>query len=484
MPVALLALALGAFGIGTTEFVIVGLLPEVAGDLHTSIPAAGLLVTGYALGVVAGAPLMTAAGARLPRKTMLALLMVVFIAGNALCAVAATYPLLMAGRLVAALTHGAFFGIGSVVAADLVPKEKKARAIALMFTGLTIANVLGVPLGTFTGQRFGWRATFWAVTVLGAVGLAAVVALVPATPRPPAGGLRGELAVFARPQVWLALAMTTLGFAGVFASFTYLAPMMTQVAGFAPGTVSWLLVLFGAGLCAGNLIGGRAADRALMPSLYGSLAALAVVLAVFVFTVHDKTAAAVTVAVFGAAGFATVAPLQTWVMRQAGGAPALASAANIAAFNLGNALGAWLGGAAISAGWGYSAPNGIGAALSAAGLAVTAVAGAAAHRRRTPARPPVPASDPAPAPASGPGPVPTSGAVSGAGAGPDPAPGTVSASEPGSVPVPVPGSAPAPAPAPAPACGPAPGTAPPPAPPPGPAPATRASGAVRGRRRT
>lgn len=387
MPLALLALALGAFGIGTTEFVIVGLLPQIAGDFSVSIPSAGLLITGYALGVVVGAPLMTAAGARLPRKTMLAVLMGVFIVGNLICALAPSYGVLMAGRLVAALTHGAFFGIGSVVAAQLVAPERKARAIALMFTGLTVANVAGVPVGTLVGQHFGWRATFWGVTAFGLVGLLGVLVLVPALPPEPSGGLRGELRVFARPQVWLALAMTTLGFGGVFASFTYLAPMMTTLAGFSDPAVAWLLVLFGVGLCVGNLLGGRAADWRLMPSLYVVLGSLALVLVVFVATAHAELPAAVTIAVFGAVGFATVPLLQMRVMQQAEGAPALASAANIAAFNLGNAIGAWLSGLAIGHGLGYTAPNWIGAVLAAAGLGAAACSGLLERRTRAAARP-------------------------------------------------------------------------------------------------
>ncbi|MFJ9546567.1 MFS transporter [Streptomyces erythrochromogenes] len=375
MRASLLALAVGAFGIGTTEFVIVGLLPEVADDLSVSIPSAGMLVTGYALGVVVGAPLMTAAGARLPRKTMLVVLMSIFIAGNLLCALAGDYAALMGGRLIAALTHGAFFGIGSVVAADLVAPDRRASAIALMFTGLTLANVLGVPLGTFLGQEFGWRSTFWAVTGIGIVGLLALITLVPAQPAPQSGALRGELAVFRRPQVWLALTTTVLGFGGVFASFTYLAPMMTELAGFSDGAVAWLLVLFGVGLCVGNVLGGRAADRSLMPSLYLILGGLCLVLVVFTFTARAALPAAVTLAAFGAIGFATVPPLQARVMQQAAGAPALASAANIAAFNLGNALGAWLGGLAVAHGLGWTSPTWIGAGLAAAGLATAALSG-------------------------------------------------------------------------------------------------------------
>jgi MFS transporter, DHA1 family, inner membrane transport protein len=383
MPAALLALAISAFGIGTTEFVIMGLLPEVAADFGVSIPSAGLLISGYALGVVVGAPVLTALASRVPRKTVLVALMGLFIAGNVLSALATSYGLLMTGRVVAALSHGAFFGVGSVVAASLVAPAKQASAIALMFTGLTVANVLGVPAGTALGQAFSWRSTFWVVSALGVVGAIGILALVPHQPKSDNVGLRGELAVFRRPQVWLALAMTALGFAGVFASFTYIAPMMTEVAGFSSGAVTWLLVLFGAGLFAGNLLGGKAADRKLMPSLYVILAALALVLVAFVFTAHAKVPAAITIALFGAAGFATVPPLQARVMAKAEGAPALASAANIAAFNLGNAGGAWLGGQAIGAGLGYTAPNWIGAVLAAAGLAVALVSGLL--DRRTPA---------------------------------------------------------------------------------------------------
>ncbi|MFD8495049.1 MFS transporter [Amycolatopsis sp. NPDC059657] len=375
MPAALLALAISAFGIGTTEFVIMGLLPEVANDFGVSIPSAGLLISGYALGVVVGAPLLTAVASRVPRKTVLVGLMVLFIAGNVISAIAPAYGLLMTGRIVAALSHGAFFGVGSVVAASLVAPAKQASAIAMMFTGLTVANVLGVPAGTALGQALGWRSTFWAVSVLGVIGLIGILTLVPAQATTESKGLRSELAVFRNPQVWLALAMTALGFAGVFASFTYIAPMMTEVAGFSSGAVTWLLVLFGGGLFVGNILGGKAADRKLMPSLYVILAALSAVLIIFVFTAHAQLPAAITIAIFGAAGFATVAPLQARVMQKAEGAPALASAANIAAFNLGNAAGAWLGGAAIEHGLGYTAPNWIGAALAAAGLSVAVISG-------------------------------------------------------------------------------------------------------------
>lgn len=368
MPLALFALAISAFGIGTTEFVIMGLLPEVAGDLRVTIPTAGLLISGYALGVVVGAPALTAIGARIPRKTVLVALMVLFIAGNVVSAIAPTYGLLMFGRVIAALSHGAFFGVGSVVAAGLVAPERRASAVAMMFTGLTLANVLGVPLGTLVGQAYGWRATFWVVAVLGVVGAAGVLALVPDDPADPTASLRGELAAFRRPQVWLALGMTALGFGGVFASFTYVAPMMTDVAGFPPSAITWLVLVFGAGLVAGNLVGARAADRALMPTLVVLLAALTVVLAVFTVTAASPVAAVVTLAAVGFFGFATVPGLQTRVLDAAGSAGTLASAANIAAFNLGNAAGAWLGGLAITAGFGLAAPNAVGAAMAAGGL--------------------------------------------------------------------------------------------------------------------
>ncbi|MEU3372642.1 MFS transporter [Streptomyces sp. NPDC006660] len=380
MPLALLALAIGAFGIGTTEFVIMGLLPEVAGTFDVSIPTAGYLVSGYAVGVMLGAPLMTVLGTRISRKRMLMLLMGFFIVGNVLSAVAPAFGLMLAGRLVASLAHGAFFGIGSVVAADLVAPEKKAGAIAMMFTGLTVANVVGVPAGTLIGQQAGWRATFFVVAALGVLGLLGVAKLVPDMPKAEGVRLRHEIAAFRNVQVLLAMAMTVLGFGGVFAAITYITPMMTGVAGYADTSVTWLLVLFGLGMVAGNLIGGRFADRALMPMLFVSLSGLAVVLALFTVAAHDKLASAVMVFLIGALGFATVPPLQKRVLDQAAGAPTLASAVNIGAFNLGNALSAWLGGIVIAAGFGYTAPNWVGAALAASAV-VLAVASSVLERR-------------------------------------------------------------------------------------------------------
>ncbi|MEL5954283.1 MFS transporter [Streptomyces sp. CLV115] len=386
MPLALLALAIGAFGIGTTEFVIMGLLPEVAADFQVSIPTAGFLVTGYALGVVLGAPLMTALGTRITRKRMLVLLMGLFVVGNVVSAVAPVFGVMLVGRLIASLTHGAFFGIGTVVAADLVAPQKRAGAIAMMFTGLTVANVVGVPLGTYIGQSVGWRTTFFVVAAIGVVGLLGVARLVPEQPRNEAVRLRDELAAFRNVQVLLAMGMTVLGFGGVFAAITYITPMMTGVAGYSTSSVTWLLVLLGLGMVGGNLIGGKFADRRLMPMLYVSLGALAVVLALFTLTAHNKITAAVTIVLIGGLGFATVPPLQKRVLDQAAGAPTLASAANIGAFNLGNALSAWLGGVVIAAGLGYTAPNWVGAALAASALALAIVSGALERRTVTPSR--------------------------------------------------------------------------------------------------
>jgi DHA1 family inner membrane transport protein len=401
MPIALLALAIGAFGIGTTEFVILGLLPQVAAGFGVSVPTAGLLVTGYALGVMVGAPIMTVLGTRMSRRRMLMLLMGLFLVGNLVSALAPSFGVMLLGRVIASLTHGAFFGIGSVVAADLVAPQRKAGAIAMMFTGLTVANVVGVPLGTFVGQHAGWRVTFLLVAALGVVGLVGVARLVPELPRPEGVRLRHELAAFRNVQVVLAMAMTVLGFGGVFAALTYIAPMMTDVAGYADSAVTWLLVLFGVGMVAGNLIGGRFADRRLMPMLCTALGALAVVLALFTVTAHHKAAAAVTVLLIGALGFATVPPLQKRVLDQASGAPTLASAVNIGAFNLGNALSAWLGGLVIDAGFGYTSPNWVGAALAASALVLAVLSGALERGGARPSRVVAgsPTTRPAPAPA-------------------------------------------------------------------------------------
>ncbi|MDE1179558.1 MFS transporter [Paraburkholderia sp.] len=374
MPIPLLALAISAFAIGTTEFVIMGLLPEVARDLSVTIPSAGLLVSGYALGVAVGAPLLAVLTSKMPRKLALQLLMGVFIVGNVLCAIASDYSVLMIARVVTSFAHGSFFGIGAVVAASLVPQEKRASAIALMFTGLTLANVLGVPFGTFIGQQFGWRMAFWIVAGLGVLSLAGVTALVPNRHDTGPVGLGHEVRVLKDVQVWLALMMTVLGFGGVFVVFTYIAPILEQVSGFTPHGVTLVLVLFGVGLTVGNTVGGKLADRALMPSLMGILIALAVVMAVFARTSHSQIAAAVTIFVWGVAAFATVPPLQMRVVEKASAAPNLASTLNIGAFNVGNAAGAWLGGLAIDRGLGLDALPWVAAAVTIAALIVTWIA--------------------------------------------------------------------------------------------------------------
>jgi DHA1 family inner membrane transport protein len=383
MPIGLIALAIGGFGIGLTEFIIAGLLPQVASDFAVSIPTAGLLISGYALAVALGALVLTAAVTRLPRKTVLLGLMVLFILGNLISAIAPTFGIMMVGRVVAALCHGAFFGIGSVVAADLVAPEKKAGAISIMFAGLTTANVLGVPLGTLLGQHFGWRATFWAITAIGVIAFFGIVALVPSTASgTSAAQLRGELRAFRRPQVLASLAVTVLGFGGMFGAFTYITPMMTDVAGFASSSVTWLLIVFGIGLFLGNLAGGRAADRALTPTLIVLLVALAVVLAALTFTAHARIPAIITLLLMGAFGFATVPGLQMRVLHFASDAPTMASSANIAAFNVGNAIGAYLGGRTIAAGFGYTSPAWVGALLTVAALVVLVGSTAAARRNR------------------------------------------------------------------------------------------------------
>lgn len=391
MPLALLALAIGAFGIGTTEFAVMGLLPDMAAGFGVSIPLAGYATTVYALGVVIGAPLMTALGTRLTRKQMLMLLMGLFIVGNVLTAVAPVFGIVLLGRIVSSFTHGAFFGIGALVAADVVASEKRATAISLMFSGLTLANVVGVPVGTMLGQRYDWRVTFFAIAALGVIGLLGVVKLVPAQRAKAAASIGRELAVFRNPQVGLAMLMTVLGFGGVFAAVTCLASMMTEVTGFAPSSVIWLTAVFGLGMVAGNLISGRFTDRAMMPMLYVSLTGLALALAAFTFTAHNKVAATITIALIGAFGFATVPPLQKRVMDQAAAAPTLASAGNIAAFNFGNALAAWLGGLVISAGLGFTAPNWVGALMTVAALGVALIA--SALERRSTGHGQVPASD-------------------------------------------------------------------------------------------
>ncbi|MDZ7911763.1 MAG: MFS transporter [Rhodococcus sp. (in: high G+C Gram-positive bacteria)] len=375
MPLGLIALAMGGFGIGLTEFVIMGLLPEVSADFQVTESVAGYLISGYALSVAIGAILLTAAVTRFERKKVLLSLMVLFIIGNLMSALAPSYEVMMGGRIVAALCHGAFFGIGSVVAADMVAPNKRAGAIAMMFAGLTIANVLGVPFGTLLGQQLGWRSTFWAITVIGVIALIGIAALVPTTPASTTGGgLRGELGAFRNKQVWLSIAITILGYGGMFGAFTYIAFTLTEVTGFATSSVPWLLILFGSGLFVGNFLGAKAADRSLTKALVWILAILTVVLIVFAATAESKVMTVISLFFMGAFGFATVPGLQMRIMNYASAAPTMASGANIAAFNVGNALGAWLGGITIAAGLGFTSPIWMGAAVTVAGLLVLIVA--------------------------------------------------------------------------------------------------------------
>ncbi|MET0547930.1 MAG: MFS transporter [Xanthomonas sp.] len=375
-PIALFALTAGAFGIGTTEFVIMGLLLQVAADLQVSVPAAGLLISGYALGVFLGAPLLTVASRRWPRKRVLLALMLVFTAGNLACALAPSYAALMAARVVTSLAHGTFFGVGAVVATTLVPPQRKASAISTMFTGLTVATLLGVPAGAWLGLHYGWRATFWAVAAIGALATVVIAALVPAdrdaTPAPP---LREELRAVGRAPVLLGLATTVLGYAGVFAVYTYVQPLLTQVTGVADSAVSPLLLVFGVGMIVGNVLGGRLADRRPRQALPLSLGVLAVVLAALTLALPSVPAMTLGIGLLGVAAFATVAPLQVWVLGKAGAAGRhLASSLNIGAFNLGNALGAGLGGLVLGHGGNLSQLPWVAALLTLAGLAVALAA--------------------------------------------------------------------------------------------------------------
>lgn len=386
MPLALLALAVGAFGIGTTEFVMMGLLPEVANDLDISIPTAGHLVSAYALGVVIGAPLLAAVTARMPRRTVLIGLMALFVAGNALSAFAPDYHWLMAARFLSGLPHGAFFGVGAVVATSMVAPERKASSVSLMFLGLTMANVAGVPVATLMGQSLGWRATFLGVSTIGLAAMAALALLIPRAEAhtAPRTGLRGELAALRSLPVWLALGTTVAGFGALFAAYSYITPMLTDAAGYTDASVTLLLALFGVGATAGNLLGGRLADHAMRGTLFGGLLALVLVLALFPLMMSTAWSAALAVILLGMAAFATGSPLQLMVMEKASSAPSLASSANQAAFNLANAGGAWIGGLALAAGLGVTSPALAGAALAVLGLGVAGAAYVVDRRRVAP----------------------------------------------------------------------------------------------------
>ncbi|MER6988348.1 MFS transporter [Saccharopolyspora hirsuta] len=384
MPFALVALAVGAFGIGTAEFVMMGVLPQAAAELGVSIPTAGNLISGYALGVVVGAPALTLLGARLSRKTMLVLTMGLFTAGNALFALAPSAEVGVAFRFLTGLPHGAFFGAGAVVAAGMAGPGNRAKAVSMMFMGLTLANVVGVPLGTLLGQQFGWRATFVVVAAIGAAGVAALARLVPDQGRPAAGGsaVREQLAAFRSPQVWLALAIVTFGLGGTFAVLSYLTPILTDVSGYSPTAVTLLLALAGLGMTAGNFIGGRIADKAVMPGVFAALVGVAAVLGLFTVTSGNKVTAAVTVFAIGAVGFMVAPIMQALVMDKAGGAPSLVSAALQSAFNIANSIGAYAGGLVIAGGLGLLAPNLVGVGLAAIGIALAAALAGVDRKRQ------------------------------------------------------------------------------------------------------
>lgn len=382
MPVALFALAIGAFGIGLTEFVIAGILPQIAAEFAVSIPAAGQMATSYALGVFIGAPLLTIVGSRVPRKTMLMGLALIFTLGNIITALAPTLSLAVTGRIITSFNHGAFFGIGSIIAASLVAPGRQASAIAFMFSGLTLANLVGVPVGTWLAQTFSWRLVFWVIAGIGLVTIASIALLVPRIEKGKPIALKTELRAFVDPQVLLVMGITVFGPAAFFTSITYIAPMMVEEAGFSAGGVAWLMVLFGLGLAVGNWIGGRFADRSLFGTLFVTLAAQGIVLMVFWAGVDNQIVAASSVFLMAAFGFATVSPIQKLVMDRAShaGAPTMAASVNIGMFNLGNALGAWAGGAAIAAGFGLASPNWAGAILSVIALGLALIAWQSARK--------------------------------------------------------------------------------------------------------
>ena len=364
----LIALAVGAFGIGVTEFAPMGMLPVIAADLRVSIPAAGLLVSAYAMGVLVGAPLMTLTTGRIDRRTLLIALMGIFTLGNALSAAADGYWMLMAARIVTSFNHGAFFGVGSVVAASLVPPDKRAGAVAAMFTGLTVATIGGVPAATWVSEAVGWRSAFAGIAGVGAIAMLSLRLALPPLPAAEGGDMRAELRVLTRGPVVMALALTTIGFGGVFTVFTYIVPILRDVTRGSTGYVTAMLMLFGVGATIGNGVGGRLADRSVDRALMTMLAIMALTLLAFTVLMQWPMTAAITILIWGIASFAIVPPLQMRVMDAASDAPNLASAMNIGAFNLGNAIGAALGGGVIGAGLGLPVVSLAGAAMAAAAL--------------------------------------------------------------------------------------------------------------------
>lgn len=370
---AIVALAVGAFGIGVTEFAPMGMLPVIATDLGVSIPTAGLLVSAYAFGVLLFAPLMTMTTSRVPRRTLLIALMGIFTVGNLVAALSEGYTTLLIARVLTSFTHGAFFGVGSVVAARLVPKDKRASAVAAMFMGLTIATVGGVPLAAWAAEHFGWRSVFWAVAGLGVLAMVSLRAALPDIAADEGADLRAELRVVGRGPVLVALAMTVIASVAMFTVFTYIAPILLNETQASPTFVAWMLAVYGLGLTVGNVLGGRYADRSIDGTLIVTLASMVLLLVLFSVGMRWPVPAAVLIFLWGITSFAVVPPLQMRVMAAAGDAPNLASALNIGAFNLGNAIGAVIGGAVIDARLGYPAVALAGAAMAACGLVLVLV---------------------------------------------------------------------------------------------------------------
>lgn len=376
----LLALAIGAFGIGTTEFSPMGLLPVIARGVNASIPSAGLLVSAYAIGVMVGAPVMTLLFSRFGKRTALMALMAIFTIGNLMSAMAPGYWTLLAARLVTSLNHGAFFGLGAVVAASVVPRDRQASAVATMFMGLTIANIGGVPAATWLGQTIGWRQAFAGTAVLGLIAIAALWLALPRGAPGQRPDVRRELGVLTRPAVLIAMLTTVMGSGAMFALYTYVAPILETLTGATDRFVTLALVLIGVGFTIGNGLGGRLADWSLDGATAIFMAALAVIMLATPFLIGTPVGAAITLTLWGAAAFALVPPVQMRVMQAATGAPGLASSINIGAFNLGNAVGAALGGAVIGAGLGYAAVPVAGGLLATAGLGLVWLG----HRHATP----------------------------------------------------------------------------------------------------
>ncbi|AHB89762.1 MFS transporter [Acinetobacter baumannii] len=365
---SLLALAIGAFAIGTTEFSPMGLLPNIANDLGISIPTAGMLITGYALGVMLGAPFMTLWFGGFARRNALIFLMAIFTVGNLIAAFSPNYMSLLGARLITSLNHGAFFGIGSVVAASIVPAHKQASAVATMFMGLTIANIGGVPLATWVGQNIGWRMSFLAISVLGIITMLALWKALPQGMVAQKPNVKAELKVLTRTPVVLALLTTVLGAGAMFTLYTYIAPSLTEFMHASPTFITFMLVLIGVGFSIGNHLGGRFADLSINKTLIGFLVLLIVMMVTFPILAQSQIGAAIALVIWGAATFALVPPLQMRVMSVAHEAPGLASSVNIGAFNLGNAVGAAAGALVLDLGWGYSAVSFAGALLAGLGL--------------------------------------------------------------------------------------------------------------------